>query len=593
MPASSGRPRAAASPSHSLNPVSVERGGFAFTVWDLLALLLVLAVGALLASGGRGVFDGLGEVTGATLSLDPRSLPGYAARTTLRMLLALVLSLLFTFGYATLAAKSRRAEQLLMPVLDILQSVPILGFVSVTVAWFLALAPGRVLGAELVAVFAIFTSQAWNMTYSLYASLRTVPRELIEVADSFRFGPWMRFWRLEVPFAVPPLVWNTMMSMSGGWFFVVASEAILVGDTEVALPGIGSYIAAALAHSDMTAVLWAIITMLVVILLYDQLLFRPLVAWSDRFRFDRASTSAVKPRSWMLELLNRSALVSAVTAPLGALLRRSFGRRPASAGSPAPRAPEVALRRRRLGDALWYALLSLLTLAAAYYVVVFVGDALTSGEVLHALALGFFTLLRVLALTALASLIWVPVGVLIGLDARLTERLQPVVQFLAAFPANLVFPLAVWAIATYGLNTEVWLSPLMILGAQWYILFNVIAGASAIPNDLRDVSSSLGLKGWRWWRRLALPAVFPAFITGAITASGGAWNASIVAEVINWGEQRLEATGLGAYIVHATEAGDYPRIVLGVAVMSLYVVVINRAFWRPLYERAERRYRVG
>lgn len=593
--------------------MSVERGRFAFTLWDLLALLLVLAAGALLASGSRGVFDSLGAITATDLSLDLRLLPGYAARTSLRMLLALVLSLLFTFGYATLAAKSRRAEQLLMPILDILQSVPILGFVSVTVVWFLALAPGKVLGAEFVAIFAIFTSQAWNMTYSLYASLRTVPRELIEVADSFGFSSWMRFWRLEVPFAVPSLVWNTMMSMSGGWFFVVASEAILVGDTEVALPGIGSYIAAALARSDLTAVMWAILTMLVVILLYDQLLFRPLVAWSDRFRYDRASASAVKPRSWVLELLNRSDLVTAVTAPLSALLRRSFGRRSRAEQRPAVRqvgeGREVAARavsrqgatgatgwvlfRRRLATALWYALLLALAAAAAYYLVAFVSGSLTVGEMLHAVKLGFYTLLRVFALTAVASLMWVPIGVLIGLDARLTERLQPIVQFLAAFPANLLFPLAVWAIATFELNTEIWLSPLMILGAQWYILFNVIAGASAIPSDLRDVSANLGLKGWHWWRRLALPAIFPSFITGAITASGGAWNASIVAEVIYWGDQRLEATGLGTYIVNATEAGDYPRIVLGVAVMSLYVVIVNRAFWRPLYELAERRFRLG
>ncbi|HRQ11186.1 MAG: ABC transporter permease subunit [Trueperaceae bacterium] len=581
----------------TVNPVSVERGRFAFSVWDLLAAVLLLGVVALLAAGSQGVFGSLKELAAAPISLDPRHLPGYAARTTLRMLVALVLSLLFTFGYATLAAKSRRAEQVLMPLLDILQSVPILGFVSVTVIWFLALAPGKVLGAELVAIFAIFTSQVWNMTYSLYGSLRTVPRELIEVADSFRMSRWMRFWRLEVPFAVPPLVWNTMMSMSGGWFFVVASEAILVGDTEVALPGIGSYIEMALKRSDLTAVLWAIVTMLIVIVLYDQLLFRPLVAWSDRFRFDRQSASAAKPRSWMLDLLGRSAAVNAVAGRLGALMRRSFGPRrgapPRLAPPPRPTDRKRLRSRRVLVDVVWYALLVGLTGVVGYYLYQYVGSALSLGEGLNTLKLGFYTLIRVFSLTALASVIWVPVGVMIGLDARLTERVQPVVQFLAAFPANLLFPLAVWVIVRYGLNTEIWLSPLMILGAQWYILFNVIAGASAIPNDLRDVGANLRVRGWLWWRRIALPAVFPSFITGAITASGGAWNASIVAEVIVWGDEKLEATGLGAYIVNATEAGDYPRIILGVAIMSLYVVLLNRAFWRPLYERAARRYRVG
>ncbi len=554
---------------HTVNPVSVDRGRFAFSVWDFLAALLLLGLVALLAAGSQGVMGSLKELNATPISLDPRHLPGYAARTTLRMLVALVFSLLFTFGYATLAAKNRRAEQLLMPLLDILQSVPILGFVSVTVVWFLALAPGRIIGAEMVAIFAIFTSQVWNMTYSLYGSLRTVPRELIEVADSFRMSRWMRFWRLEVPFAVPPLVWNTMMSMSGGWFFVVASEAILVGDTEVALPGIGSYIALALKRSDITAVFWAIFTMLIVIVLYDQLLFRPLVAWSDRFRFDKQSASAPKPRSWMLDLLGRSALVNVVADRLGAVMRRSFGPRRTAPQRLAPEArpPERKKRRARrtLIDVVWYALLATLTGVVGYYLYQYVGSALTFGELLNTLKLGLYTLLRVLTLTALASVIWV----------------------------NLLFPLAVWVIARYALNTEIWLSPLMILGAQWYILFNVIAGASAIPNDLRDVSANLRMRGWLWWRRLALPAVFPSFITGAITASGGAWNASIVAEVIVWGDEKLEATGLGAYIVNATAAGDYPRIILGVAIMSLYVVIINRAFWRPLYERASRRYRVG
>lgn len=581
--------------------MSVARGRRPLSAWDIVAVLLVLGLLVLLAAGSRGVLGDLADLTGSPLSLDPRLLPGYAARTALRMLAALVLSLLFTFGYATVAAKNARAEQLLMPVLDILQSVPILGFVSVSVVWFLSLAPGKVLGAELVAIFAIFTSQVWNMTYSLYASLRTVPRELQEAATSFRFSGWLRFWRLEVPFAIPSLVWNTMMSMSGGWFFVVASEAILVGDTEVALPGIGSYISVALASSDLGAVAWAIGAMAVVILLYDQLLFRPLVAWSDRYRLDRSSTSVARPRSWVLDLLQRSALVQAATRPVRALMRRSFVRAARSQDvrlarpdrAPTPQAARASATRERALDLAWYVFLTAIVGGAAYGVIAFVATAVDLREFLTALKLGSFTLLRVALLTALASLVWVPIGVMIGLSPRLTQLAQPVVQFLAAFPANLLFPLAVGVIVRYDLNTEVWLSPLMILGAQWYILFNVIAGASAIPADLRDVSANLGLRGRRWWQRLALPAVFPTFVTGAITASGGAWNASIVAEVIYWGDQRLEATGLGTYIVSATEAGDFPRIVLGVAVMSLYVVVINRLFWRPLYDRAERRFRMG
>src|SRR5215467_2553584 len=270
-------------------PISVGGWTRLFSRWDFLAILLILGLLIFLGEASRNLFEPLAELQRQPPSLDPRNLPEYAARTTLRMLIAMALSLLFTFTYATLAAKSRSAERVLVPLLDILQSVPILGFISVTVVFFMSLAPGRVLGAEFASIFAIFTSQAWNMAFSFYQSLRTVPAELREAADSFQLSPWMRFWQLEVPFALPGLIWNTMMSMSGGWFFVVASEAISVGNTHVALPGVGSYIAVAIERSDLKAIGWAIVTMLVVILLYDQLLFRPLVAWVDGLRFEQDS----------------------------------------------------------------------------------------------------------------------------------------------------------------------------------------------------------------------------------------------------------------------------------------------------------------
>ena len=291
--------------SESLPPVSVLKGGRILTFWNIVAAVLVLGVLVFLAEASRGVGQTLAELRATPVSLDPANLPEYAARTSLRMLAAMVLSLLFTFTYATWAAKSRRAEVLLIPLLDILQSVPILGFLSVTVVFFMSLAPGKVLGAEFAAIFAIFTSQAWNMAFSFYQSLRTVPEELVEASRSFGLSPWMRFWRLEVPFAMPPLVWNMMMSMSGGWFFVVASEAISVGDTTVALPGIGSYIALAIQQRDLAGIGWAIGAMLVVILIYDQLLFRPLVAWADRFRFEQ-ETGVTPPRSWALTMLRGS-----------------------------------------------------------------------------------------------------------------------------------------------------------------------------------------------------------------------------------------------------------------------------------------------
>jgi NitT/TauT family transport system permease protein len=576
-------------------PISVAERRLTVTRWDLLAVLLVLGVMVFLAEAGRHLLAPLTDLQMTPISLDPANLPEYAARTTLRMLAALVLSLVFTFTYATLAARNKHAELLLVPLLDILQSVPILGFISVTVVFFMSLVPGRVLGAEFAAVFAIFTSQAWNMAFSFYQSLRTVPTELVEASHMFRLSPWMRFWRLDVPFAMPQLIFNMMLSMSGSWFFVVASEAISVGNTTITLPGVGSYIALAIEQRSLVAVAWAIGTMLVVILLYDQLLFRPLVAWSDRFRFEQEA-GALPPRSWVLDVLRRSGVVARLGDHLSLVWRRSFPRRALhSNAKPTNVKPMVARPDRddRWAGRLWTAAVAALALFAIWQIGRFIADGVNLAEVGKALLLGVATLVRVVVLIAIASVIWVPIGVAIGIRPHLSNLIQPVAQFLAAFPANLLFPIAVSAIVAFRLNPDIWLSPLMILGTQWYILFNVIAGAAAIPAELRDAGTNLQVHGWLWWRKIGLPAVFPFYVTGAITASGGSWNASIVAEVATWGDVRLQANGLGAYIAVATEAGDFHRIVLGIVIMSSFVVVINRAFWRPLYWYAERKFRLG
>ena len=498
-------------------------------------------------------------------------------------------SLVFTFTYATLAAKSRRAASVLVPLLDILQSVPILGF-SITVIFFLSLTPGRVAGAELAAIFLVFTSQAWNMAFSFYHSLRSIPDELNEAARAFHLGPWMRFWRLEVPFAMPPLIWNMMMSMSGGWFFVVAAEAITVGHTTVTLPGVGSYIARAIQERSLTAIAWAIAAMFVVILIYDQILFRPLTASADWFRLEQEA-GLTPTRSWALTMMRRSRLLSFGRRFFGSVIRLGFNRGPVRkprvlrAGGPAASTALV--------EVAWYAAVAGIVVLAAWRVGRFVLDHIPLAEVGHVVGLGCLTLLRVAVLIALASALWVPVGVYIGMRPRLTRTIQPIAQFLAAFPVNLLFPIVVSGIVLLKLDPNIWLSPLMVLGTQWYILFNVIVGASSLSADLRYAGANLGVRGWLWWRRIALPAVFPFYVTGAITASGGSWNASIVAEVADWGNKHLTAAGLGAYIADATSAGDFPRTVLGIAVMALFVVVLNRLFWRPLYARAERKFRAS
>ena len=569
-------------------PISVGGWGRFFTRWDVLAVLLILGLLIFLGEASRHLLQPLSELQREPVSLDPRNLPEYAARTTLRMLLAMLFSLLFTFTYATLAAKSKQAERLLIPLLDILQSVPILGFISVTIVFFMALAPGRVLGAEFAAIFAIFTSQAWNMAFSFYQSLRTVPNELVEASRNFGLSPWMKFWRLDVPFAMPQLIWNMMVSMSGSWFFVVASEAISVGNTTITLPGVGSYIALAIEHRDLAAVGFAIATMLIVILIYDQVLFRPLIAWADRFRFEQ-EPGITPPESWVLDVMRRSRLIDRLTEPFASSWRRLLVAGWWKEAVPAKREKEP---QHGWITFQWAAVIVALTALALWQVVSFVLQDIGASDVLAAFLRGLATFSRIVVLIALASIIWVPIGVWVGTRRQVANFVQPVAQFLAAFPANLLFPIAVSAIVALRLDPNIWLSPLMILGTQWYILFNVVAGAAAIPAELRAAGVNFRVRGLLWWRRIALPAVFPYYVTGAITASGGSWNASIVAEIASWGDEHLQAYGLGAYIAQQTEAGDFHRIVLGIAVMSFFVVVINRIFWRPLYLYAERKFRI-
>ena len=557
-------------------------------IWDIVALILVIGAMVLIVYGGEQTAAPLSALEVVPVSLDPANLPLYALRTTLRMLLAIVCSIVFTFIYAALAAKSRRAEMVLIPLLDILQSVPILGFLTFTVVFFMNLFPGRVLGAELACVFAIFTSQAWNMTFSMYQSIRNVPKDLEEASESFHLSGWQRFWRLDVPFAMPGLIWNTMMLMSGGWFFVVASEAITVGDKTITLPGIGAYLAQATAEENLAAVGWVVLTMIAVIILYDQLMFRPLVAWADKFRSEQTSAQIV-PSSWFLDLLQRSRLLRTVAIPASLLLRVLARHRFARLR---PELTRDRVSRSSVIDAVWFVVVATAAGFAAWKIIAFVASGVGWDDVLTALKLGLFTLTRVAVLIAIASMVWVPIGVAVGLRPRLAEKIQPLAQFLAAFPANLLFPVFVLGIVHFDLNPDIWLSPLIILGTQWYILFNVVAGATAYPNDFREVAINFRMHGWQWWREVMLPGIFPYFVTGAITAAGGAWNASIVAEAVSWGGTKLSAHGLGAYIAENTAAGDYPKIVLGIAVMSLLVTAFNRLLWRPLYAYAENRLRL-
>src|SRR5215467_1909466 len=423
-------------------PLSLGQRGVLPNVYDVGLFICIAAVFAAIAHAGREIEAPLARLDLAPVTLEIRHLPDYALRTTLRMFAAILVSLAFTFVVAPLAAKSRKAALVIVPALDVLQSVPVLGFLTFTVIFFMRLFPGRQLGIECAAIFAIFTSQAWNMTFSFYQSLRTLPRDLDEVSRHFRLSAWLRFWRLEVPFAAPGLIWNTMMSMSGSWFFVVASEAITVGDTTVKPPGIGSWLAVAIDERNVQAVVVAVLAMGAVIFAYDQLLFRPIVAWADKFRFEQTAAQQ-RPRSWVFDLVRRGRVVKKLFAYISvSTVRLPVIPLPASA------AKWTRWWHGRAGDTVWLVIVLAVTGFALWLVVDYLRVNLGMNDVVGAFGLGFLTLARVVILIAIASLIWVPVGVWIGLRPSVAERAQPVAQFLAAFPANVLFPVVVMAIVS-------------------------------------------------------------------------------------------------------------------------------------------------
>ncbi|NQY42820.1 MAG: ABC transporter permease subunit [Legionellales bacterium] len=552
--------------------------------WDLIALIIIIAIVVSFAWTGLQMAQpyNLGEQI--TISLLPSKLPNYALRTSLRMILALGLSLLFTFIIGTLAAKNRKAESIIIPALDVLQAIPVLSFLSITVVGFISLFPGSLLGPECASIFAIFTSQAWNMTFGFYQSLKTLPNDLIEVSKIYSLSKWQKFWRIEVPFATPSLLWNMMMSMSASWFFVVASEAISVSNQDIRLPGVGSYIALAIDQQNPQAVLYAIVCMLIVIILYDQLFFRPFLYWSEKFQEQKINNEK-STKSWFVLLIQKTRLLkywsfifSIITNKLLniSILNKSL-------------LPKDRFKIPLNTSWLWNLIIVSLILSSIYILIVFIITALSVQEVIRVCELGLYTAIRVLLLIILCSLIWVPIGVWIGKRPKIAYKIQPFIQFLASFPANLLFPLAVIGIVKYKLNVEIWTAPLMILGCQWYILFNVIVGTLEIPKELHYATDNLGLSGLSWWTKFILPGIFPFYITGAITAAGGAWNASIVAEFVSWGDTTLVASGLGAYIAKYTAIGDFHRTALGTSIMCVYVLLLNKICWQPLYKIAKER----
>jgi len=525
------------------------------------------------------------------ISLNPRMLPLYAGRTVVRMLIAMFFSLLFTFIFGTWAAKSFRAGRIIIPIIDVLQSAPILGYLSLAIPAFIALFPGTLLGPECAAIFVIFTSQAWNMALGFYQTVRLVPAEIQEAALMLQLNAWQRFWRIDVPFSLPGLLWNAMASMSAGWFLVVASEAITVSNQEILLPGIGSYIAVAIQAADLKAITYAVLAMFIVIIIYDQLLFRPLVAWSEKFKAEKEGGSTEElTESWVVDMFRRTRMMRNLGRKISHVFDWIVNIRVNRSKKQIEEKPISKPKYEWLPLIIWNSIIFTIGGAAFLFLVYYFEQNISFHEIADVFFLGLITAFRVFVLILLCSLIWVPVGIWIGLRPKVALLAQPIAQILAAFPANLFYPFIVLFIIHYQLSPNIWLTPLMILGSQWYILFNVIAGASTLPKDLLQVVDNLGVVGWLRWTRLLLPGIFPYYITGAITAAGGAWNASIVAEVASWGNQTVVATGLGSYITQYTKLGNFPHIALGICMMCLLVLIFNRLIWRPLYVYAENRF---
>ena len=563
-----------------------------FKVIDLIIMIFVFLFLFAIVYLGTGMIAPFSPEDEVGISSNPLDLPYYAGRSLLRMFIAYFAAIIFTLVYGSIAAKSKSAEKIFIPLLDILQSVPVLGFLSVTVTLFIALFPGSLMGVEMASIFAIFTGQCWNMTFSFYHSLVTIPNDLKEAATGLKLNWWQKFIRLEVPFAMTGLVWNSIASFGNGWFFLAASEAITVLNKSVFLPGIGSFMASAASRGDMTGLLYSILTMGIIIIFLDIFFWRPIMAWAQKFKFGQSEETP--PTSFVYDIMQRSSFIKGIKEyvlnPIGRFINFLFN---SLANFTTSTNSNLAPKNKNL----FYTILKIIViLIFGYYTVIWgmqatvLVSAMNLQTVMHIINLGFNTFLRVMAACLLGVLWTVPLGVLIGTNQKLSRIFQPIVQIAASFPANMFYPFIAAFYLNYSINFEFGSIPLMMLGTQWYILFNVIAGATSIRNDLKDASNIFKLSGISKWRRLILPSIFPYLITGCIAASGGAWNASIVSEFVVWEGTALKATGLGTYISEVTAIGDWAGIIMGITIMCAFVVIANRIFWSKLYKLAETKY---
>ena len=572
----------------------ILRGG----PWSLLPLRTwPRIIDLILFAAGLALFYGLitvartwlGPLTSKVeIDRSPWALPAYAGYSLLRILIAYLLSFVFTLAYGYIAAYNATAERFMIPLLDILQSIPVLSFLPGVMLAMVALFPQRQLGVELGAILLIFTGQVWNMAFSFYASLKSVPKEMRETARVYSFNPWLRFRDIELPSAAIGLIWNSMMSVAGGWFFLMACEMFVLGDRDFRLPGLGSYLQTAASAGDTEAILWGVGVMVAVIVLLDQLVWRPVIAWGEKFKMEQVESSE-SPKSWFFELVRHSRILSRVrkkaVSALSERISVRFASGPATPGSQKQRSnwSKTWLLRSLAG-----AFLAAIAYAVARAAIMLAGlDRAEFGQ----LGVGVLvTFVRVNAALLFGAAWTIPAGVAIGFSPRLSRVAQPLAQIAASVPATALFPIVLLVLIRLGGGLGVASVILLLLGTQWYILFNVIAGAIAIPTDLKEAAAVFKFGSAARWRKLILPGIFPYLITGLVTASGGAWNASIIAEYFHFKGQTFSTIGLGATISRATDSGNYNLLIASTVLMAAVVVVINRLVWRRLYVVAQTRY---
>ena len=565
------------------------RWAYAFLI-DIAVFLAVFAVIFAVYSIGR---SWLGPVrVEAEISQSPRSLPFYAMYSLVRILVAYAISLAFALAYGYAAAKSKRAELVLIPLLDILQSIPVLSFLPGVMLAMVALFPSRQLGVELGSIILIFTGQVWNIAFSFYSSLKTIPRDLREAAIIYRFSRWQRFAELDLPFSTIGLVWNSMMSVAGGWFFLMACEMFVLGNKDFRLPGLGSFLQTAASNGNTRAMLWGLATMVAVIVLMDLLVWRPVIAWADKFKFEQVESAATAENS-ILNFIRRESflirLYRRVLHPVVEWLTLAFAR---EAKRAARTLTGVQIQKHRGWTGWIFAGATLVLVGYGVYRAAKELTLVSGQEYLLLFESAGLTFLRVNVALILGALWTIPVGVAIGFSPRFARLMQPLVQLAASIPATALFPVLLLVLIRLRGGVEIAAMALMLLGTQWYILFNVIAGAMAIPTDLKEAATIFRFGAVDRWRRLILPGVFPYLVTGLVTASGGAWNASIVAEYFHFQGRIVEAPGLGSTISRASDAGRFDVLLASTLIMATLVVLINRLLWRRLYRLASTRYKL-